>query len=361
MSSICGGVFVRRPHPRYDEIREAWVTRAGGHLKILAKGTENADTKAAAWGAFYLHMAKLGQLVECGSVPKLTLGELADRYGEWLEREVAAGHLEPATQGYYRHYLQRFLDAVGGRRPALGLVPHDLEMFKTSWHSVQTVQRLYNWGVDMGLVEKNPFARIKKPELGERERVLTPTETVHLLRAADRQFRQFLLAMRHTIARPQEIRALRWKHLTYDPVPVFILKEFKGKNRRKDKTAVRIIPLDGRMLRLLNRIARKRKPTPEGFIFLNRNGKPWTGNAVRCRMRRLRKKLGLGPDENGENIVAYTMRHTSATRATANGVRDKVLAELMGHTNTRTTQRYQHLQANHLSDAIRQANSKLAQ
>jgi site-specific recombinase XerD len=42
-------------------------------------------------------------------------------------------------------------------------------------------------------------------------------------------------------------------------------------------------------------------------------------------------------------------------------VRDKVLAELMGHTNTRTTQRYQHLQAKHLADAIRQANGKLAQ
>ena len=142
---------------------------------------------------------------------------------------------------------------------------------------------------------------------------------------------------------------------------MFVLKDFKAKKRQKNKTAVRMIPLDDRMLRLLNRIARKRKPTPEGFVFLNRNGKPWTGNAVRCQMRKLRKKLGFAPDENGEQVVAYTMRHTSATRATANGVKDKVLAELMGHTNTRTTQRYQHLQAQHLSDAIRQANENLDQ
>ena len=72
----------------------------------------------------------------------------------------------------------------------------------------------------------------------------------------------------------------------------------------------------------------------------------------------LREKLGLGPDENGENIVAYTMRHTSATRATACGVRDKLLAELMGQTNTATTQRYQHLQAEHLADAIRRVNGR---
>jgi site-specific recombinase XerD len=78
-------------------------------------------------------------------------------------------------------------------------------------------------------------------------------------------------------------------------------------------------------------------------------------------MGRLRAKLGLGPDENGEQIVSYTLRHTAATRASARGVRDRVLAELMGHTSTSTTQRYQHLQADHLADAIRQANARKAQ
>ncbi len=352
---------MRRPHPRYDDIRKAWVTRAGGRLKILVKGPENDDTKAAAWDAFYVHMAKLGQPVEGASIPKITLGELCDRYGDWMEREVAAGRMQPRTRDYYHDLLQKFLDAVGGKRQALGIPPHEVEMYKTGWHSVQTVQRLYNWGVEMGLVEKNPFARIKKPELGERERILTRDETARLLRAADRYFRLFLVAMRHTIARPQEVRAIKWKHLTDKPAPMFVLKDFKARKRRKDKTAVRIIPLDDLMIRLLNRIARKRKPTPDGFIFLNRNGKPWTSNAVRCRMRRLRAKLGFGPDENGQQIVAYTMRHTSATGATANGVRDRVLAELMGHTNTRTTRRYQHLQAKHLSKAIKKANRKLAQ
>lgn len=351
---------MRRPHPRFDETRNAWVTRAGGRLKILAKGPKNADTEAVAWDAFYVHMARIGQPVEGSSTPKITLGELCDRYGEWMEREIVADRMQPRTRDYYRDLLQRFLDSVGGRRPALGISPHEVEMYKTGWHSVQTVQRLYNWGVEMGLVEANPFSRIKKPEVGERERILTSIEAVRLLRATDRYFRRFLLAMRQTIARPQEVRALRWKHLTYEPAPMFVLKDFKAKKRRKDKAAVRMIPLDDRMLRLLSRIARKRKPVPEGFVFLNRNAKPWTGNAVRCRMRVLRKKLDFGPDENGELVVAYTVRHTSATRATANGVRDRVLAELMGHTNTRTTRRYQHLQAKHLHDAIRQANGKRA-
>src|ERR1700685_1773378 len=82
--SIYGGEAVRRPHPRFDEIRNAWVTKAGGPLKILVKGPKNPETEAAAWDAFYVHMAKLGQPVEAASIPNITLGELCDRYGEWI-------------------------------------------------------------------------------------------------------------------------------------------------------------------------------------------------------------------------------------------------------------------------------------
>jgi integrase len=352
---------VRRPHPRFDEARNSWVTRAGGKLKILAGGPKNADTEAAAWNAFYAHMAKLGNPVEGSSLPVITLGQLADKYGDGMKREVETGRMKPRTLDYYQDHIQKFLDAVGGRRPALGVVPHEVEMFKTSWHSVQAVQRLYNWGVEMGLLRENPVRSVKKPDLGQRQRILTTIETARLLRAADRDFRPFLLAMRHTIARPQEVRAFQWKHLVNHPVPIFLLRDFKAKQCRKDnKTAIRVIPLDDRMLRLLNRLARKRQPCPEDFVFLDSRGRPWSSNAIRCRMRRLRNKLGFGPDENGEQVVAYTMRHTAATRASSRGVRDKVLAELMGHTNTMTTARYQHLQADHLAEAIKRANSRRA-
>ena len=39
---------MRKPHPRFDDARNAWVTRAGGTLKILAKGPKNSATEAAA-------------------------------------------------------------------------------------------------------------------------------------------------------------------------------------------------------------------------------------------------------------------------------------------------------------------------
>jgi hypothetical protein len=95
----------------------------------------------------------------------------------------------------------------------------------------------------LGLIDKNPVARVKKPDLGERQRILSPVETARLLRAADRHFRVFLFTMRHTIARPQEVRAFQWKHLVYEPVPMFVLRDFKAKKRRKNKNTVRVILL----------------------------------------------------------------------------------------------------------------------
>lgn len=60
-------------------------------------------------------------------------------------------------------------------------------------------------------------------------------------------------------------------------------------------------------------------------------------------MRRLRERAGIGPDENGEQIVLYTARHTFGTRAAASGVADRKLADLMGHTDPKMTQKYIHL------------------
>jgi integrase len=185
-------------------------------------------------------MAKLGNPVEGSSLPVITLGQLADKYGDWMKREVEAGRVQPRTLDYYQDHIQKFLDAVGGQRPALGVMPHEVEMFKTSWHSVQTVQRLYNWGVEMGLLRENPIRSVKKPDLGQREHVLTLKEENKLLDGTDKHFHPFLVALLHTIARPQEVRALQWKHLVLEPVPMFVLTDFKAKKRRKDrKTAVR--------------------------------------------------------------------------------------------------------------------------
>lgn len=284
-----------------------------------------------------------------------TLGELESFFLDWLSKEVRDGRSRLRTFRYYQTWLDRFTTAAGGERPVAELIPLDLERFKTGWHSVQAVQRLFNWGVEMGLLDHSPFRFVKRPPLGQRQRVLSAAQVLRLLRASRPALRELLLGLRLTLGRPQELRALRWSDYHPDKF-AFLLSDFKAKNRRKDSALWRVLPVCPRLGRLLERL-RRRRPSGDGFVFLSARGRPWTANSLRLAVRRAARRAGL--DIAGEeNVVAYTLRHTAATQATRNGVRDRRLAELLGHTSTKTTARYQHLDLDDLLEAHQQATRR---
>jgi len=292
----------------------------------------------------------------------LTLRSLADQFFACITVTNA-----PGTVAYYRRHVERFLEHVG-EIPISELKPPALIAWGRSWHQVQAVQRLFNWAVnEAGLLEQSPFRRVKRPRLGRRKRTLQRGQVVELLRRAGPRFRAYLLALRETIARPQEIRALTWEDLHAvdgqgDAIAAlaqggafFVLHKHKAQALAADPDRPRILLISPRLGRLLARLASVRC-SAQGPIFLRDDGAAWTNNAVRLRMRRLRRRCGLHPDARGENIVCYTFRHTGATRATSLGVRDRQLAELMGHTTTRMTARYQHLETAHLREAFDKLN-----
>lgn len=287
-----------------------------------------------------------------------TVSALADAFFSYM-----VGRNKPGTIGYYRRHIDRFLAHVGPL-PIADLRKHHLLTWGKTWHAMQAVQRLFHWAhVDMEFIDRNPFKGIKRPRLGMRKRVLVDADAVQLLRAADVVFRRYLNAMRESIARPQEIRAVKWEHLRWDgdhagPVQALVagaafweLWEYKSQEQRADPDTPRRIFINAVLGRMLAGMAGQRGALV-GHIFTNGKGKPWTSNAIRLRMRRLCRRLGIVEDDRGERVVAYTIRHTAATNATVDGVPDRVLAELMGHTSTRTTARYQHLSKQHLHNAV---------
>ena len=46
----------------------------------------DSRSETQAWTAFHEHMANLGRPVADATTPELTLGELADEYGQWMTR-----------------------------------------------------------------------------------------------------------------------------------------------------------------------------------------------------------------------------------------------------------------------------------
>ena len=95
---------------------------------------------------------------------------------------------------------------------------------------------------------------------------------------------------------------------------------------------------------------------PTGPLFLNSRKKPWTSNAVRCRMRRMREKHGL---EKG--TVAYSYRHSYVTDALEHGTPIADLAELCGQVDTKMISEYYSklgTRINHLRKAAQRAIGK---
>lgn len=288
--------------------------------------------------------------------PKLS--DLQSRFLAWSV-EV---HNKTTTQ-IYRHYFERHLAALGD--VALSRVsPAMFAMAARTWHSAAAAKRLFAWAVnDARVLSENPLRAMKLPPRAKRRRVITPSDQARILRHCQADMRAICLAWRETFARPGEMMRVRWSDVRVtvpgatiaEALPrgeaYFLLTEFKDANKRKHADTIRVIVISPRLGRLLGRLYARRLSDFD-LCFLRRDGTGWTRNSMRCRWRRMRAALGLGGDERGEKIVPYHWRHTGATRAAAAGVRDRQLADVLGHVETRTTARYVHLSPADLAAAL---------
>ncbi|MBI3466672.1 MAG: phage integrase family protein [Planctomycetes bacterium] len=335
----------RRPSskPWYRREKAAWFITIKGRQYRLAKGREN---KALA-------ERKLRSLLEQAEKNSLdgyhrTVTRLCDRFLDWVKL-----NRHPETYDWYRHFLQDFHKRFG-RRKAIEVTPDDLNTWtgREEWNStsrnraISCVLRAFNFGVRNKLIPYHQLQGMEKPRMKRRTKVLTEAEMTLLLNGTDRHFRDYLEGLRESGARPGELRRLCWPMVDLEK-GIAVLDEHKTSHEVDEP---RVLVLTERMKELLRK--RKSQYPDHEYVFTNKYRKPWTRNAVRLRMQRLRKKLGL----DGK-VVTYTVRHTYGTDAILKGVDIKTLAALMGHRSISTTQHYTHIarQLDHLKRAAEQA------
>jgi integrase len=256
----------------------------------------------------------------------VTTAALLEAFLEWSHR-----HNEPATYEFYRVFLQSFCD-LHGAVPVRDLKPFHVTRWLDGQHrwgqstqsgAITALKRVLNWATDEGLIPANPLKNVKKPTVKHRERILVPAEQKVIAEAPrDEAFKQFLFALEQTGCRPGELASVAADQLDLDAGTWTFVRHKTVKRTHKP----RVVFLTGPMVELCRKLIPRH---PCGPLFRNSRGQPWSCNAIRCRFRRLRKKLGLGKD-----IVAYAYRHTFATNGLAAGVPIATMAELLGHTST---------------------------
>jgi len=281
-------------------------------------------------------------------------------------RQFLDGHVATLSQSSiynYKLFLTRFLDFSGNIRLA-SITPALAKRFSKKFHPLAAVKALLNWATfEAKTIKENPLKGLKLPKTGRRSRIVSRIEKLRILRRSARPFRDLLVGLSESLARPAELRDAKWGDIRTSASSSFMVQDlidgrcffwknnFKAKERMKGTAAFRVIPISPRFGRLLVRLWRHGRQLDQ-FVFANRLRQPWTSNAVRCRMRRLRVRGDFHADTNGEKIVAYTIRHSSATEAVQAGISVLSLAALMGHTDVRMTQRYVHLVPDNLLEAM---------
>lgn len=277
-----------------------------------------------------------------------TVAHLIETFLNQLESLKRSGNCAPATRTWYADQLKKLRAVAGDVAVGEVRITH-LSTVPLTHHFCRAVKRLFAWALDFDLIPLNPFRRLKIPRCGERTRILTPVEFRALLRHSHAPFRRLLVAAMHTLARPGELRLLKWEHVDLD-ARVIRLKKFKAMDRRRDRMKVRVIALDRVAHKVLTYLSRVPNRDPV-YVFTSRLGTPWTPNGLRCAMRAARGKAGI-ERLDGEHVVVYSTRHTAATKAIRNGVGIKHLADLLGHTKVTTTERYVHLDVGDLLSTV---------
>ncbi|MCZ6653614.1 MAG: tyrosine-type recombinase/integrase [Planctomycetota bacterium] len=83
-------------------------------------------------------------------------------------------------------------------------------------------------------------------------------------------------------------------------------------------------------------------------VFVNNRGRPITTEGVRTVVAKLARTSGLN-----RRITPHMLRHTAATRLLQHGANLRVVQEFLGHASIRMTERYTHVTASALREAVR--------
>ncbi len=307
--------------PWYRKFNDTWYVTVRGEQIPLAKGKAS---KKEAERAFHKLMA--GDAPQAVRPSDTRVIAVLDLFLDHSRK-----HNAPRTYEWYRDFLQDFSDMYGLLRVE-DLKPFHVTRWADShpdwegarWGAITAVKRAFNWAADEGLIAASPVKKVKKPVMRRRERFVTPEERKKIFDNYPEGdcFRDFLFALEHTGCRPGEVGAV-----TAEDVDLRIGAWVLGEHKTEEKTGEpRVIILTPAMLELTKRLIAEH---PEGPLFLNEDGKPWNRNAIRCRFRRVRKKLKLGGD-----LVAYLYRHAVATDLLESGTGIAQAAEILGHKGT---------------------------
>lgn len=308
--------------------RKVWMVTINGKRHNLGPNKRKATEK------FYELMAEKDHAV---AIETDTLAELLDDFLTWTYENRAQ-----KTADRYKDFCNDFCQTYG-RVIVSELSPAHVTRWlsqRPTWNpttkrnAITAVNRGFNWAVKNLGLRRNPIAGMEKPTALTRTTIVEDGEFEWLLENCNDAFRELMIVSWDCGSRPQETKRIEAKQVNLDQQVVIITA---AEGAKGGFTRSFYIPTD-RSMEIIRRLCEEQ---PEGPIFRNTRGNPWTKDAVKCQFQRLR-------DRYGKEFTHYALRHSYITRKLKAGVDSHVVATLAGHKNTRMIdQVYSHVSQDH--------------
>ena len=232
------------------------------------------------------------------------MDDILDLYLDWVEINRA-----PATYKDHRSLLRDFNGSLTSRLRVCDLKPFHVSRWldsHDSWgdtmknRAAGVVKRSMSWAEEQGLITHSPIAKFKAPPKRSSDIFVSSEMWADVQKVVKPgPFLDYLTILWETGCRPIEARIVERRHVRADH---WQFPKIDSKGQKYN----RIVWLSDTALTLcVSQMDRYRT----GPLFRNRNGKPWTKDAITLRFKRLSKKIGARGQRQG---ISARVRHQGA-------------------------------------------------
>jgi len=221
--------------------------------------------------------------------------------------------------------------------------------------ALSSIRGFYRWMVRFGYREDDPSASLKNLKTpktlpaflgeGEMARFSELPETAGIL--WPERDKALILAMYSGGLRISETAGLSIKNLEADFSGARIL----GKGNKERQVFFSEEAQEALQAYMPARKMRIKAEHPTDKLFISIKGAPISVPGLRWIISKYAERSGLG-----KNIHPHSLRHSFATHLVKSGCDVRVVQELLGHASITTTQRYTHLNMEHLLKTYKKAH-----
>ena len=360
-----GGSYVKKSLGKADDIMDA----DGATVLSFAE----AQDKAREW---FAEQARTDAGLPTSAGP-YTVADAMNDYLDWyaienkpsglaFTRQTIKAHIKPAlgsiavndlTTAKIKRWRKNLLDKPARKRSGkldpvkYQPAPTDENGLRARKATVNRIMTIFRAGLnhafnetDNGVTSDTAWRRVKpfKNVDAAKVRYLTADECTRIINASSPDFRPLVQAALLTGARYGELIAMNCDDFNTDAATVSVFESKSGKTRH--------IPLNDEGVLLFSQLSAGRK----GKIFLKANGEPWG------RWQQARPLADAAKAAKIENVSFHILRHTYGSNLAMQNVSMGVIADALGHSSTRMTEKhYAHLSPSYVADTIRANLPKL--